>query len=146
LERRPDLIKTSLDEFSKTVGPAAGMAPGRHFGGAASLARALQAKGARDVLVSLGAEGALLAAHGGDVLAASSPESADRDLFGAGDALLAGFLAGRARGLGLAESLRLGAAAGAAAPFSAGLALGPAVAAFAAQIEVAALDGVDWGG
>nr|WP_255281083.1 PfkB family carbohydrate kinase [Actinomadura madurae] len=71
----------------------------------------LRARGARAVLVSLGAEGAVLVDDDG-VLTGEAPVSHPRSTVGAGDALLAGFLAGGARGpRALAEALAWGAAA-----------------------------------
>ncbi len=76
-------------------------------------ARDLQAVGARTVLVSRGAAGAVLVDD--DVLVGESTVSDPRSTVGAGDAFLAGFLAaqvgGADRGEAFAEALAWGAAA-----------------------------------
>lgn len=81
----------------------------------AAAARALQARGARHVLVTLGERGAILFREEcGDALrvpASVAPLVADAT--GAGDAFRAAFCVGLVEGLGMEQSLRLGAAAGA---------------------------------
>ena len=81
-------------------------------------ARRLQAKGARNVLVSRAEKGALLLAEDGAVY--SAPLFAGRavNTVGAGDSMLAGFLCGYLQTGDMAVALRLGAAAGAATAFS----------------------------
>ena len=68
--------------------------------------------GARTVLASLGPDGAVLVEDGGVVVAATAPSSEPRSTVGAGDCLLAGFLAGGGAGReALAEALAWAAAA-----------------------------------
>jgi 1-phosphofructokinase len=139
LTGRPELVKANLRELARLTGtaPAEGPPEARE---AAALARRLQAKGARNVLVPLGAGGALLALEGGPVLRATAAVGTIQDLSGAGDSLLAGYLAGRARALGPVESLKLASAAGSATAFSVSLADGPAVLAIVDQIEVRVME------
>jgi 1-phosphofructokinase len=74
-------------------------------------ARELRSWGAGAVLASLGADGAVLVDDSGVVLG-SAPVDRPRSAVGAGDALLAGFLAAGAKGSdALAEALAWGAAA-----------------------------------
>jgi 6-phosphofructokinase 2 len=74
-------------------------------------ARELRRAGVEWVCVSLGAEGAVLV--GPDVAhAATAPPITVRSTVGAGDSMLAGLVAGFARGLDPAASLRLGVACG----------------------------------
>ncbi|WP_229072539.1 1-phosphofructokinase [Actinoplanes sp. DH11] len=81
------------------------------FGDVVRACELLREAGAGTVLASLGAAGAVLVDDDG-VLAGTSPVSAPRSTVGAGDALLAGFLAGGARGeAALVEGLAWGAAA-----------------------------------
>jgi 1-phosphofructokinase len=74
-------------------------------------ARLLQSWGAGAVLASLGADGAVLV-DGDGIVIGSAPVDRPRNAVGAGDALLAGFLAAGAKGAdALAEALAWGAAA-----------------------------------
>jgi 6-phosphofructokinase 2 len=71
------------------------------------------------VVVSLGAEGALLATADGTQRFAALPVQA-RSTIGAGDSMLAGIVLGLSRGLPLHEAVRFGMAAGAAALLGSG--------------------------
>ena len=71
------------------------------------------------VVLSLGAEGALLATAAGCERFAAIPVEAKSSI-GAGDSMLAGIVLGLSRGLPLREAVRFGMAAGAAALFGAG--------------------------
>jgi 1-phosphofructokinase len=87
----PDLIKPNVHELAEAT-----RLPITTIGEAVDAARLLQKRGARSVLASLGSDGALLVTDGvihGEALVAR-PSSA----VGAGDALLAGFLAGGGSG------------------------------------------------
>ena len=88
LSARPDVIKPNADELSEAVGR-----PVATLGDAVVAARELMTLGARTVVVSLGADGALLVDGVGVLHAAASVES-PKSTVGAGDALLAGYLAG----------------------------------------------------
>lgn len=82
----PDLIKPNREELAEAIGQ-----PITTLGEAVSAARQLQALGARTVLVSLGADGALLVGDG-PVLHGTCPVAAPVSSVGAGDSTLAGFL------------------------------------------------------
>lgn len=84
-------------------------------------ARELQARGARNVLVSMAGDGALLLDEAGGVHRCGVCRGTVRNSVGAGDSMLAGFLAGMMQG-GYDDALRLGTAAGGATAFSEGLA------------------------
>lgn len=71
------------------------------------------------VVLSLGAEGALLATADGCERFAAIPVEAKSSI-GAGDSMLAGIVLSLSRGLALREAVRFGMAAGAAALFGAG--------------------------
>lgn len=102
----PDLIKPNREELAQATGcPVATIAD------VVAAAQRLRERGARTVLVSLGADGAVLVDDSG-VVTGDAPVSAPRSTVGAGDALLAGFLAA---GAGGAEALAAGLAWGAAA-------------------------------
>ena len=88
LSAGPDVIKPNVEELEEAVGRAVGT-----LGDAVAAARQLIERGARSAVVSMGRDGALLV-EADQVLHASVPVSNPRSTIGAGDALLAGFLAG----------------------------------------------------
>lgn len=85
-------------------------------------ARMLQQRGARNVLVSMAAKGALLLDETGAVHRMGVPTGKTRNSVGAGDSMVAGFLAGYLETGDYAHALRMGTAAGSATAFSEGLA------------------------
>ncbi|MEN3608407.1 1-phosphofructokinase [Plantactinospora sp. ZYX-F-223] len=100
------LVKPNREELSEAVG-----APLRSLGDVVDAAARLRSWGAGTVLASLGADGAVLVDAAG-VVTGESPVAQPKSTVGAGDALLAGFLAAGARGPdALAEGLAWGAAA-----------------------------------
>ncbi|MES9539702.1 1-phosphofructokinase [Spirillospora sp. NPDC049024] len=102
----PDLVKPNREELAEAAG-----GPVDTVADAVEAAEQLRAWGARAVLVSLGPQGAVLV-DGDGVLTGEAPVARPRSTVGAGDALLAGFLAAGARGpRALAEGLAWGAAA-----------------------------------
>lgn len=106
LEAAPDLIKPNIDELAAAVGRPIGS-----LDQVVAAAQELRGRGARSVLVSLGADGAVLVDPSG-VLHGDAPVPAVRSTVGAGDAMLAGFLAAGGSGrAALAEALAWGAAA-----------------------------------
>jgi len=92
LDRLPDLVKPNREELAEATGR-----PVDTLGDALSAARELIAAGAVAVLASLGPDGALLVDRRG-VLHAEAPVEQPRSTVGAGDALLAGFLAAGGEG------------------------------------------------
>lgn len=88
----------------------------------ADCARQLQEKGARNVLVSMAGDGSLLLDEGGGVHKLGVPKGNVRNSVGAGDSMVAGFLAGWLKTGDYAAAHRMGAAAGSATAFSDGLA------------------------
>ncbi|WP_297289291.1 1-phosphofructokinase [uncultured Flavonifractor sp.] len=82
----------------------------------------LQAKGARNVLVSMAGNGSLLLDERGGCHRLGVPKGTVRNSVGAGDSMVAGFLAGWLETGDYAYAQRLGAAAGSATAFSEGLA------------------------
>ncbi|MGI5151271.1 1-phosphofructokinase [Plantactinospora sp. CA-294935] len=100
------LVKPNREELAEAVG-----APLRSLGDVVDAAARLRSWGAGTVLASLGADGAVLVDAAG-VVTGESPVAQPKSTVGAGDALLAGFLAAGARGPdALAEGLAWGAAA-----------------------------------
>jgi 1-phosphofructokinase len=102
----PDLVKPNQRELAQ----ASGMAVISRADALAAVAR-IRAAGARTVLASLGADGALLVDDRG-AYHAGAEVSAHRSTVGAGDAMLAGFLAAGGSGApALAEAVAWGTAA-----------------------------------
>ena len=85
-------------------------------------ARALQEKGARNVLVSMAGNGALLVDEHGEVHRIGCPKGKVVNSVGAGDSMVAGFVAGYLQSGSYEQALRLGTACGSATAFSLGLA------------------------
>lgn len=85
-------------------------------------AQELQARGARNVLVSRAGDGALLLTEGGDRLSIGAVKGEVKNSVGAGDSMVAGFIAGYLQKQDYAYALRLGTAAGCATALSDGLA------------------------
>ena len=81
-------------------------------------ARSLQQFGARHVLVSLGADGALLIPERGEPLYCPVPPGRAVGTVGAGDSMVAGFLYGWRKTGSLREALRLSVCCGSATAFS----------------------------
>lgn len=84
--------------------------------------RALQEKGARNVLVSMAGSGAILLCEGGRTYELGAPVGIVKNSVGAGDSMVAGFLAGYQLTGDYYQALRFGTAAGSATAFSEGLA------------------------
>jgi 1-phosphofructokinase len=106
LTARPALVKPNHEELAE----AAGMPVGT-LGEVADAAKSLLDQGVATVVVSLGADGALLVNSDG-VVHGEAPADRPRSTVGAGDALLAGFLAAGGSGpSALAEGLAWGTAA-----------------------------------
>lgn len=85
-------------------------------------ARKLQEKGARNVLVSMAGEGAVLITEAGDVLMHDAPKGTVKNSVGAGDSMVAGFIAGWCEKQDYTHAFKTGLASGSASAFSEGLA------------------------
>lgn len=102
----PDLVKPNAEELAEAVGM-----PVVTLGDVVAAAEELRARGAGAVLTSLGPDGAVLVDAAG-AIHGTAPARTVRSTVGAGDAMLAGFLAGGGRGEdALAGGLAWGAAA-----------------------------------
>lgn len=110
LAERPWLVKVNALEAETVTGTSARTGPR-----AAAAAAELRARGAEIAIVTRGVHGASLATADGAWSIGNLP-AAHRGPWsvGSGDAFLAGFIAGLARGLPAGEALRLAGAAGAA--------------------------------
>lgn len=110
----PFLIKPNREELEGLLGR-----PLRSEEEIAGGARSLQKQGARNVLVSLGKDGALLAGEDSTLYRMHSPAGKAVNSVGAGDSMVAGFLAGYEKSGGnLRDALRYGIACGSATAFT----------------------------
>ncbi|HEX2729871.1 MAG TPA: 1-phosphofructokinase [Rubrobacteraceae bacterium] len=106
LGARPDLLKPNLEELSEIAGRRL-----TTFGDVLGAAKEVLESGVATVFVSLGADGAVLVDESG-ARHADTPPFTPRSTVGAGDALLAGFLAAGGEGeAALVEGVAWGAAA-----------------------------------
>ena len=117
LPYRPFLIKPNHHELAEIVGREL-----RGDGEIEAAARQLQDQGARNVLVSMAGDGALLLDETGAVHRIGTPKGTVVNSVGAGDSMLAGFVAGYLQSGSYRDALRLGTACGSATAFSLGLA------------------------
>ena len=98
-------------------------------------AEKLKDRGARNVLVSLGADGAILLAEDGQLYERKAPEGKVINSVGSGDSMVAGFIAGYMKHADYDAALKLGVAAGSACAFLDGLASKEAIMDIFEQIE-----------
>lgn len=90
-------------------------------------AKKLQEMGARNVLISMAGDGAMLIAETGEKFRIGVPKGTVRNSVGAGDSMVAGFIAGYQKNQSYEEALKMGTAAGSATAFSDDLATGEAI-------------------
>lgn len=98
-------------------------------------AKRLQEMGATNVLVSMSGEGAVLAAADGNIYHSPAPEGKLINAVGAGDSMVAGFLAGFLETGEYKKALFMGLATGSASAFSENLATRPEVEVLLKQME-----------
>lgn len=128
LSEKPWLTKPNRDELAALVGRELPT-----LDDVIEAAEWLRQKGAQNVLVSLGGDGALLCAEGVRLYQAA-PAGEVVGTVGAGDSLVAGFAAGWQRYGDPAQALRLGVACGSATAYSEGLADSEGVEAMLAEM------------
>ena len=112
VKEKPSFIKPNEDEIAQLTG--------RPFSGREEAVRALMdlhEGGIPYVVLSLGAEGALLACDKG-VFHGKPPRITPRNTVGCGDSMVAGFAVGFARHLSVAETFRMALAVSAASALS----------------------------
>ncbi len=91
-------------------------------------AKKLHDMGAKNVLVSMGKQGAILVSEDHQVYQSSAPEGEAKNPVGAGDSMVAGFLAGYLQSEDYGEALKLGICAGSATALSEWLGSGEEIA------------------
>ena len=89
--------------------------------------RKLQEKGARNVLISMAGEGAVLIAENGEVYSSPAPKGTLVNGVGAGDSMVAGFMTGWMEKQDYEHAFHMGVATGSASAFSEYLATRPEV-------------------
>ena len=117
LKYRPFLVKPNNHELGEIVGRR--LTTDAEIVAAATV---LQSKGARNVLVSMAGDGALLLDEKGCTHRIGCPKGQVVNSVGAGDSMVAGFVAGYLQSGDYNTALRLGTACGSATAFSLGLA------------------------
>ncbi len=96
----------------------------------------LKDMGARNVLISMGGDGAILLAENGEVYRSNVPKGGVKNSVGAGDSMVAGFIAGYEKTQCYEQALRLGAASGSATAFSSDVATAEEILALVKEIVV----------
>lgn len=117
LKYRPFLIKPNSHELEEIFGVKM-----ESTAQIIEYAKKLRDMGAANVLVSMAGDGAILVTEHGDVHQNGVPEGKVVNSVGAGDSMVAGFIAGFMKCGDYLEALRTGTAAGSATAFSKGLA------------------------
>ena len=90
-------------------------------------AKKLQEQGARNVIISMAGEGAVFVSEEGEVAMSEAPKGTVVNSVGAGDSMVAGFLAGDIENSKMAQAFRMGLCTGSASAFSPDLATRPEV-------------------
>ena len=117
LEFQPFLVKPNREELSEMF-----RAPADTEEQVTALAEELKKRGAKNVLVSMAGDGALLYTETGEVYFAPAAKGTLINSTGAGDSMVGGFLAEFTRSGSFEKALAMGTAAGGATAFSVGIA------------------------
>ena len=99
-------------------------------------ARKLQDMGAVNVLISMGGKGAVLIDEYGKVYEADAPKGELKNSVGAGDSMVAGFMAGYLQTCNYEDAFRMGVATGSASAFSENLATKREISEVLKRVEV----------
>jgi 1-phosphofructokinase len=117
LEYRPFLIKPNNHELGEIYGVTL-----KTREEVVPYAKKVQERGARNVLISMAGEGAVLVDEEGGVHMHEAPKGKVVNSVGAGDSMVAGFVAGYLQSGDYEQAFRLGISSGSASAFSANLA------------------------
>ena len=117
LEYHPFLIKPNVHELGELFGVEIDS-----IEGIVKYSKALQDKGARNVLISMAGDGAVLVAENGSCFKSTAPKGKLVNGVGAGDSMVAGFVAGFLDRGDYEHAFAMGLSAGSASAFSENLA------------------------
>lgn len=131
LNHHPFLIKPNNHELGELFGVEIATKEQ-----AAPYARKLQEKGAKNVLVSMGGQGAVFLSETGELFMAEAPKGELKNSVGAGDSMVAGFITGWMQKGSYEHAFRMGVSTGSASAFSDNLATKQEVEAVYAKCEV----------
>ncbi|MDE7324157.1 MAG: 1-phosphofructokinase [Lachnospiraceae bacterium] len=113
LPHRPFLVKPNSHELGEIFGVTITTREE-----VVQYARKLQEKGAGNVLVSMAGDGAVLVTQEGDILMREAPKGIVKNSVGAGDSMVAGFVAGWCARRDYGYAFKMGLASGSASAFS----------------------------
>lgn len=113
LEYRPFLIKPNNHELGEIFGVEL-----KTRDEVVEYAKRLQKMGAVNVLVSMAGEGAVLVAEDGSIFKTPAPKGVVKNSVGAGDSMVAGFIAGYLNGGNYVEAFKMGVCTGSVSAFS----------------------------
>lgn len=113
LKNKPFLIKPNKEELEETFN-----AKIKTKEEIILHAKKLQQKGAENVLISLGGDGAILVDSKEKIYYSKAPKGKVVNTVGAGDSMIAGFIAGYNRSGDIGQAFKIGIAAGSASSFS----------------------------
>ena len=113
LQYHPFLIKPNDHELGEIFGVTL-----ETKGEVVIYAKKMQELGAKNVLVSMAGKGAVFVAEDGCIYKADAPKGKVRNSVGAGDSMVAGFLAGYLESGNYADAFRMGVCTGSASAFS----------------------------
>ncbi len=116
LQYKPFMIKPNVSELSQTFD-----AKITTLHDIEKYAIKLMTLGARNVLVSMGDKGSVLFTETNQVIVQSAPKGTTKNTAGAGDSMVAGFIAGYMKTHDYKQALKLATACGSATAFSEGL-------------------------
>jgi 1-phosphofructokinase len=117
LDYKPFLIKPNSDELGEIFGREL-----KTKTEVVEYARKLKDMGAQNVLVSMAGDGAVMITENGEVYQADAPKGIVKNSVGAGDSMVAGFLAGYLKKEDYREGFKMGICSGSASAFSDGMA------------------------
>lgn len=113
LKHKPFLIKPNNHELEELFNVEL-----KNIDDIITYAKKLKEMGAKNVLVSMGKDGALLINEDGEVFTSNVAKGEVKNSVGAGDSMVAGFIAGYLNSNNYEQALKLGAASGGATAFS----------------------------
>lgn len=122
LEYNPFLVKPNNHELGEIYGVEL-----KTRDDVVPYARKMQKEGARNVLVSMAGEGAVLIAEDGKVYQSHAPKGKVKNSVGSGDSMVAGFIAGYLASGDYEQAFYMGVCTGSASAFSEGMATKEAV-------------------